>query len=213
VSKPDTQSGGACPSEDDLSAYADGELSDAVGRATSDHLRACARCQERLAELVRTDSGLRALFEVAACELEEAGVPSGSASPGTRRHRLVLGIALAAAVLAAVTLLLTILIERMPSGPDRVAAQVPPQGAPEAGEGEVVFQPSTGPLRADTLSLALAGDVDAQIQLCRLNLAEVLVRTGGEAVSPTADVPTIEEMEASRQRCALLAQRVMGVEQ
>jgi hypothetical protein len=126
---------------------------------------------------------------------------------------LVVGIAIAATVLAVVALLFTLLTERVPSRPDRVAVQVPPQGAPEAEEGVVVFQPSTGPLRADTLSLALAGDVDAQIQLCRLNLAEVLVRTGGETVWPTADVPSIEEMEAARRRCAALAQRVMGVEQ
>jgi hypothetical protein len=213
VSTPDTRSGGACPPDADLSAYADGELSDALGRATSDHLRACARCQARLEELVRTDSGLRRQFELAACELEEAETLPRPASPVASRRRLVVGIAIAATVLAAATLLFTLLTERVPSRAARVALQVPPQGAPEAGEGEVVFQPSTGPLRADTLSLALAGDVDARIQLCRLNLAELLVRTGGEAVLPTADVPTIEEMEAARQRCALLAQRVMGVEQ
>jgi len=213
VSRPDTQTRGACPSEDDLSAYADGELSDGVRSAIHQHLKACLSCQARVEELVRTDSGLRALFEVAAGELEQAAVPGGSAPRGTSRRRLVVGIALAAAVLVAVTLLFTLLTERVPSRPDRAAVQVPSQAAPEAEEGVVVYQPSTGPLRADTLSLALAGDVDAQIQLCRLNLAELLVRTGGEAVLPTADVPTIEEMEAARQRCAGLAQRVMGVEQ
>ena len=202
----------ACPPGEDLSAYADGELSDAVGKAISEHLTLCACCQARLEELVRTDSGLRRQFESAARELKEAEAFRRAASPVASRRRLLVGIGLAAGVLAAVALLYALLSERIPSRPDRVAVERPSQGAPEAGDAQVVFQPSAGSLRADTLSLALAGDVDARIQISRLNLADVVVRTRGETGSPSAAVPTIEEMFADRQRFAALAQRVMGAE-
>lgn len=204
-----------CPSDEDLSAYVDGELSSEVRIAFADHLKICTRCRAQGEEFARTSSGLRRVFEAAGDEIGMPEAVSGLTPSRASRQWLFVGIAVAAVVFAVVTLVLFLSLEGPESTfsrPDRSAAQAPLQAASEAEIGRIVFEPSAIPLRADTLPLALGGDVDAQIQLCRLGLSGSLVRADGKPSWPSAPVPTVEEMLADRQRFAALAQRVMGAE-
>ena len=204
-----------CPSDEDLSAYADGALIGQAQLKLESHLESCPRCRGRAEDLARTSSGLRHLFQQAAEEIDAARGPIRAAGGGVPPRWLLVGLAAAAAVLVAVTLLLlrpsdvsdTPLHQPEPESTAEVPGPTPKEEAVE-----VLFAPSAGPLRADTLPLARAGDVDARIQLCRLGLNGDLLRPGRKQTWPSAPSPTLEEMEARRKRFAALAERIMGGE-
>lgn len=200
---------GGCPAKAELSAYVDGELSAELQAAIESHLTACTDCREYLRELKRTSETLRHLFQEAANQII---VPEESRAP--RRaigyRRWVIGAAVAAAALVFAVVLFLCLKrpeERRQQPSQDSVARKPEESAPQE-----VIRPSEWDmtLRADTLSLALAGDLEAQILLYRLGLDGELLKPVEKVVS--APPLTIEEMEANRARFRQLYLRMMGGE-
>ncbi len=200
-----------CPPDEELSAYVDGELSLEARSALAEHLKDCPQCRERAEGLERARAVIRQVFRQAADEICVLGMVPDSTPPRTRRRWRLVRVAAAAAVLVAVTLCAFRVADRGQSGPPPLP-RTPQEVSSTQEERVILFNPSVIPLRAQTLSLALAGDLDAQIQLCRLGLSGSLLRADGKPSWPSAAVPTVEEMLADRQRSAALAQRVMGAE-
>ena len=191
-----------CPPDEELSAYFDGELSAEDRSVLTDHLKVCARCRGQLREVERGSATLRRLFQRTAdgIPVPESVLSPAHGAPSRRRWF----VAAAAALFVVLTLCWSVFLER----PETASP-------PSVSSGEVavvVYDPAATPLRADTLSLALAGDVDAQIQLRRLGWNGGLVRADAKPSRVSTAVPTVEEMDADQQRYAVVAQRIMGGE-
>ena len=205
----------SCPSEENLLAYVDGEVESEACTRLARHLERCARCRSEVEELERVSRGLRRLFRVASEEIKVPETVSGLRLVGGSRRRWLMGVAAAAAVLAVLTLtwrfLSTVPEVPVSSSEPQSVAEISESGS-EGEAVETVFAQSDAPLRVDTLALALAGDVDAQIQLCRQGLDGDFLRADKKRVWPGAPIPTIGEVEVRRQRLAALAQRIMGGE-
>ena len=96
-----------CPSDEDLSAYVDGELAGEARWELARHLETCSRCRKQAQKLERTSAGLRRLFDRAAREIDASASPAGRSARVRVLHRwLLAGLAAAAIVLVVVTVLL-----------------------------------------------------------------------------------------------------------
>ncbi len=88
-----------CPSEVDLSAYVDGELSGDARTVIENHLATCARCRQYLGELQATFEALHHLFQRAADEMTTREVAHPIPITPISRRTLLVALAAAAACL------------------------------------------------------------------------------------------------------------------
>ena len=110
-----------CVSEEDLSAYADGEVSEEEKARIEAHLSQCAQCRKMLARLKRTSEFLKAAINEAAQEADAlppatsrilAKISGISRGALIRRRILMRPIPLAAAILIIISLFLVGFIVR-----------------------------------------------------------------------------------------------------
>jgi hypothetical protein len=176
-----------------LSAFLDGEMSEAERREVQEHLEACAACAEHLSELAVLDQAARGL-------MVEAPAGYFEALPGRIRQRLrgprrtgipVWGWAAAAALLVAV---LTPLLRH-----DPFASRQAPAAAPRAGPPATLAGPQAAPAPA---VLRKAEPVAKEAQEEKKSRAAAPARGAPEEVRERKDLDARDAAKAEAPRPA-----------
>ncbi len=208
-----------CPRGCDLSAYADGELSEPARERIAAHLKECLSCRHELDSLAALSREVRPAVQ----EISQAvTLPPTPTQPWREAHAVIdsrrtersvdVLVRRAADVAAAACLLLTVvwLLWRTPVGqkPEREIVGPQPQQEPTAEAATMrqddppaeVAVGAPEPLRADVLALARAGDPEARGRIGALGLnGKLLARapTGPrESVGPVHVSDMLLEHEA-----------------
>ncbi len=198
-----------CPRRVDLSAYADGELSEVARERIAAHLKGCAACRRELDSLTALSGEVRSAFQELA---QAAALPPTLALPrrwadaatGSPRAKPPVAVLLrrVVAVAAVTSLLLAVawLLWRTPVSEEGQRDMVQPQPRqeptveaaavrPDEQPVEVVVEPSE-PLRADVFALAQTGDPEARAQMELLGLnGKLLAEARAPSREPLALVP------------------------
>lgn len=218
-----------CPRRVDLSAYADGELSEAARERIAAHLKECAACRRELDSLTALSSEVRSAFQ----ELAQAAALPGRASQpwrgaevgavSARTARPVGLLARRAAVVAASACLLLAVVWLLRGTPvseeaEREMVQPQPQQEPtvEATTVRQDEQPAEvavgafEPLRADVFALAQMGDPEAQAQMELLGLNGKLLAQAPVRVSESVGPVDVSDMLLQWEVTALWFWRFTG---